>query len=230
MQQLAKLVASNGDLLGYTYGETSNVANTWDATMVQGCHCDSYVYNGPYAGNVVDFQGHNCGVMSCPFGDDPEKATPGVTEKQDMTCVGNGGGAKLTFRQHTVRIDPATETISTLTTKLESLPSITDVTITKDDATTHICSVEGSTVTIEFRSEFGDVPLITAATTGTPAITFTETRKGTKDNLECSSRGTCDRFTGRCSCFRYFGSSDGFGNVGTRGDCGFKTDYYMGEL
>jgi hypothetical protein len=43
---------------------------------------------------------------------------------------------------------------------------------------------------------------------------------GTKEARECSGRGLCDTETGRCACFGGFGSSDGFGNAGERGDCG----------
>jgi hypothetical protein len=236
MAQLAKLASSNGDLLGYTYGETANVPSTWDAKMIQGCDCDSNKYTGPYAGNIVELQGHSCTVLSCPHGDDPEIYSVGVTEKTKMTCVGDGGYAKITFRQETTKINPATDTVTTLTAKLQALRSITAVTITNDASTTEICSDAGTELTIEWRAEFGDLPLPTAtyafltATTGTPSILFEEIRAGTKANLECSARGTCDRLTGRCTCFPYFGSSDGHAGIGTRGDCGFKTEYLTTEL
>ena len=38
--------------------------------------------------------------------------------------------------------------------------------------------------------------------------------------LECAGFGDCDRTTGVCNCWDYYGSSDGFGGVGTQGDCG----------
>merc|ERR1719163_435605 len=40
------------------------------------------------------------------------------------------------------------------------------------------------------------------------------------ENGECSNRGFCNRVIGTCSCFSGYGSSDGNGNFGTRGDCG----------
>jgi hypothetical protein len=43
---------------------------------------------------------------------------------------------------------------------------------------------------------------------------------GTKEYVECSNRGVCDRSTGTCSCFRGYTSSDGAGGAGSRGDCG----------
>ncbi|KDO18240.1 hypothetical protein SPRG_16366 [Saprolegnia parasitica CBS 223.65] len=85
--------------------------------------------------------------------------------------------------------------------------------------------------TVRFTYAQGDLPLLIAPdtdltlSTGAPAITVTETVAGTKANLECSGRGTCDRTLGRCNCYDYFLSSDGYGNVGTRGDCGYLTPY-----
>ena len=47
-----------------------------------------------------------------------------------------------------------------------------------------------------------------------------ETTAGTKENVECSAQGICDRSSGQCKCFAHHSSSDGFGNEGLRGDCG----------
>lgn len=44
---------------------------------------------------------------------------------------------------------------------------------------------------------------------------------GTNQYAECSNHGICNYATGICDCFDGYGSSDGFGNVGTRGDCGY---------
>jgi hypothetical protein len=94
---------------------------------------------------------------------------------------------------------------------------------------------------ITFESELGDVPMLSSANSN---VYFDEIRKGTKENLECSRRGLCgklvpsniyifrlyllkivilllsDHTNGRCICFTGFGSSDGNGNLGARGDCG----------
>lgn len=49
--------------------------------------------------------------------------------------------------------------------------------------------------------------------------------KGTKENDLCSNRGLCDYTEGSCLCFDTngdtFGSSDGYGKPGVRGDCGY---------
>jgi hypothetical protein len=89
-------------------------------------------------------------------------------------------------------------------------------------------------------------------TASTAVISVTDNAvKGTKANLECSARGVCgelslaavvvvvvvhqvvisptfvstDRSTGVCSCFSSFLSSDGDGNFGRRGDCGYLSPY-----
>jgi hypothetical protein len=49
--------------------------------------------------------------------------------------------------------------------------------------------------------------------------------RGTVENAECNNRGTCNHQTGLCTCFPGFGSSDGLGNEGTLGDCGYLKKY-----
>ena len=50
-----------------------------------------------------------------------------------------------------------------------------------------------------------------------------EQRKGTKENEVCSNRGICDIATGICLCVdEAYGTSDGYGLEGLRGDCGRK--------
>lgn len=78
------------------------------------------------------------------------------------------------------------------------------------------CSSHGNHVRITFTSELGDVPLLRASHN----MTVLESAKGTKENVECSNRGYCDYGSGECACLEGFGSSDGAGNIGTRGDCG----------
>lgn len=49
--------------------------------------------------------------------------------------------------------------------------------------------------------------------------------KGTTENAFCNNRGICDFSSGVCNCFENWGSSDGEGNVGDRGDCGYRIQF-----
>jgi hypothetical protein len=66
--------------------------------------------------------------------------------------------------------------------------------------------------------------------TWTKAWVEEETR-GTKEDVECSNRGVCDRATGRCDCYAGFASSDGtLDAVGERGDCGYQEPLQRGAM
>jgi len=53
-----------------------------------------------------------------------------------------------------------------------------------------------------------------------PVTPYWTTQTGSRAFLECSGRGTCDYVTGLCLCQSGYASSDGFGNVGRKPDCG----------
>ena len=247
MQELAALSASNGDLLGVTYGNVPNKAETWDYDMIQGCDCSTGYYMGPYVGAISDYRAYDCslrkcigliicagyllgsGIVSCPYGDDPV-TTGKVNEKQTITCTADGGTFTVTFRQQTTASIAWNANAAAVQTALEALSSITSATVTYSTGSV-ACSTSGVIITVEFTYEFGDLPPMTVVSTsltisfGSVALTVAESVKGTKDNLECSRRGLCDRTTGKCACYDGFLSSDGAGNVGTRGDCGYRSSY-----
>jgi hypothetical protein len=54
------------------------------------------------------------------------------------------------------------------------------------------------------------------------SIAVNETKKGTKENAECSNRGYCDYSTGQCQCLPGFSSSAGNDTTGIRRDCGHR--------
>ena len=60
----------------------------------------------------------------------------------------------------------------------------------------------------------------TTSLSGGATFLIAETTKGTKENDECSNRGTCNRKTGLCTCFSGYTNSNGYGGTGTRIDCG----------
>lgn len=104
----------------------------------------------------------------------------------------------------------------------------------------------GNVISITFLTEHGDVPsllvldqyggllageddnAVEVAVNGGPISYSTSTGSaqaysvlGTKESLPCSGRGDCDTRTGECKCFTGFYASDGRGNSGTIGDCGY---------
>ena len=84
-------------------------------------------------------------------------------------------------------------------------------------------------IAITFIADLGDIPLVTIQSslthTGSVIALVAETRKGTMENDACSGCGTCDYTRGECRSHVSFSSSDGSGNLGVRGDCGFKSHW-----
>ena len=115
---------------------------------------------------------------------------------------------------------------------LEELTSIGTVNVSFSTGTT-ACSSTGTWTTIGFRSNYGDLPLMSAGnslTGGADTIYVVETAKGSKENALCSMHGECNFETGLCKCFDGWRSSDGYGNKGTRGDCGVRDRRALGEF
>jgi len=96
-----------------------------------------------------------------------------------------------------------------------------------------VCDAGGSaSVLVTFTGHPGPQPLLTvelnsaaavqAAAPGGGRVAVERVRAGTGAYIPCNSRGACDRATGRCACQPGFSSSDGAGNPGQTGDCGFR--------
>lgn len=88
MAMLSEAADDNGDAADFTYGGTPNDAATWDHDMVQGCLCDD------------GYEGHDCSLRSCPFGDDPDTHSQ-ENEIQEVECLDadDEGQVVFTFRQ-----------------------------------------------------------------------------------------------------------------------------------
>ena len=52
---------------------------------------------------------------------------------------------------------------------------------------------------------------------------------GTKEFNTCSDRGLCAYALGLCTCFPGYGSSDGAGNEGKLGECGYVEPYITAQ-
>lgn len=218
MQALALLTEENGDATDFTYGAVPNLPATWDFDKIKGCYCDS------------GWEGYDCSLMSCPYGDDPESVDD-FNEIQRVTCdesQGTDGTFFFTFRQESTASLSATSTANDVKAALEALDGVNSVSVYFDDTTlvpssSAVCAAGGRVFYVEFLSPTGDLPIMTLTHEFLTDIAITEFKKGTKEWIECSGRGICDYETGLCTCVTGFASSDGQGNSGDLADCGYKT-------
>lgn len=220
MAQLAEIANVNGDAGGFTYGKVPHDPHRWDYNKMYGCHCD------------LGWHGFDCSLRDCPTGDDPH--TPGNSEMQVIRCTATGGSVYLSFRQAVTAAIRFDATSTELETALEDLDTIGNVVVTYTNNANGLCGA-GNVVTVEFRSEFGDLPAIkieddSGLTVGSNLISVAQdgtvlggitSIKGTKENAVCSNRGICNEATGVCKCYTQFGASDGYNGPGDRGDCGY---------
>lgn len=204
----------------------------WDADKIFGCRCD------PGADNF------DCALRACPLGDDPMTLGQ-VDEIQYVTCEAAGG-------YFTLRMDGATtvriEWDADFTAIKAAIDAIAgDVQVTAADVAedSQACEVGGSMWAVTFLQRHGNVPALQVnkdaltTLTGAPvSIDVTDGASslhpvttdpytavdGTKEWLPCSGRGACNRASGQCDCYLGFVSSDGRGNVGERGDCGYDNE------
>lgn len=214
MFSLATLATVNGDLAGFTYGAVPNTPGTWDAHKIHGCFCDP------------QYMGYDCSLFRCPLGDDPVTINQ-LDEVQMINCVDANlqGSLVFTFRQAVSAPVPASATIAELRAALEAVPTIGQVLVqaTNNTGVDSLCSPHFTSggVQIQFLSVHSDLPLLQVQSVNVDSVTVVEVVKGTKEFAECSNRGICDRTSGFCNCFAGFSSSDGLGNMGLLGDCGF---------
>ena len=242
---LARETDFNGDATEFTYGAVPRKRETWDNDKIQGCLCDA------------GYEGYDCSLFSCPKGDDPKLAS-GKFEKVALTCTGTGGGFSVRFRQRITPSLGYVTTEAELKAALEALSSIGQVEVgyTKKirevaaaqaagvtgDALEDVikahdkaCTADGSNViVITFLTELGNLPDVTVVLDGVDSVKVDTdgqglSAQGTKQNAECSGRGLCSYSVGVCKCFEGFGSSDGNGGEGERGDCGFIETQYIGS-
>ena len=204
----------------------------WDKDQIFGCACD------------VGFSGYDCSEMLCPAGDDP--ITAGVSEVQLVDCACDvdpcNGTVSLTFRGQTTRPIPHDAGAIIVERRLRELPTVNDASVVfaRGDGA-ELCRPAargGNTALITFyRLQQGEAPDLGAlsassSAASTKVVTFygganselhpkNVSVRGTREHAECSNRGTCDRETGICNCYKDFESSDGRGKLGALGDCGY---------
>lgn len=179
INQLAVLSESNGDLLGYTYGDTPTSA-TWDYNSVRGCYCDQGYYHGPYAADYADYMAYDCTELSCPIGDNPQTLSQ-VNEVQTISCIATSGTFTITFRQLTTTPLNYDATTSEVKAAMDELFSVATVSVAfSGGSTTAACSSPTATsIQVTFQMP-GDLPLMTIDSTllGGATVSVAETTAG----------------------------------------------------
>lgn len=234
-------------LLPAEYGSKYNDPNTWDADMIRGCYADLYGSHPLNTNaNITSMIGSDLSQYSCPFGYSTRIFNPGnqtrtplkgnkparvenQREKQLLSCEAGNGGFVLSFRGKKTETIHAQATSAQLKAALEALPTIGEVSLTgysSNSPADTVCSLAQNNWYINFDSEMGSLPLISVVSKDASILGLSITRENegsSRGNLfECSNHGDCDRTTGECICWPFRTSSDGFGNQGSNGDCGFN--------
>lgn len=224
---LSKIAEDNRDEMSRSF----RYEDVWDADKIMTCSCDP------------GFSGFDCSTQDCPTGDDP-LTTGQVNEVQLLKCIANTGSFVLFFNGKPSRSIDASATAGQVEAALEHIEEITDVKVTFSHGG-GVCDVDANIVHIEFLQQFGNLsPLVaqvdetmssnggSVSISGDGVTCFNDrdgvrhkSVDGTKEGEYCAGRGVCDTKTGICDCYDTNGdvylSSDGYGNAGTRGDCGF---------
>lgn len=247
MKQLAEYALSNGEDTAWSYGKTPNDPQRWDFDKVYGCQCD-VGYEGYDCSLRVCPSGDDDTTHSILK--DPGALNPQRKEVQIFECTtATSGNFQLHFRTFDTANIASTATAADVEAALELLESIEDVQVEFSSGVS-VCT-DGSTpnyVSVTFMvlptprvrwepppttTEYEDVPDMTVSFND-PTLSFNWwyddstsaggqiAYKGTVESEVCSDRGICDQTTGQCQCFVGFGSSDGLGARGGRGDCGFR--------
>lgn len=220
-------VSNHPDFVHFTNKSTNS---GWEVDMIQGCACDS------------GWEGFDCSRQSCPKGDDP--LTAGVNEIQliDCTCQSCTGGVYFTFKDQRTSFISFNASEEVISYRLNQISTVEKVVVTIKKGKV-LCQPDGSATAVEFFLPHGrqsalqvtviqDLALdgvISIKSNGATSDTapYLVSVSGTKEHVTCSNHGLCNNGTGTCECFGGFSSSNGFGDVGTRGDCGHRVAEYV---
>lgn len=220
-----------------------------DGIAMMGCLCDA------------GFEGHDCSLNSCPTGDDPLTYNQ-TDEEQILECacyVGMpcDGSFRLRFRGQSSRPLPYNSSAELLLYELERIPTISISGLRVESVETSgferpLCSARGESHRITFLIEHGRLPALEPLTIddsldvrvvsgGNRSYYFpwvAPSVSGTKEEVRCSGRGTCDRRgkfeegvtgAGTCHCYDLLGPSDKKGGEGFFNDCGHNLAINVNE-
>jgi hypothetical protein len=200
--------------------ETYVYETPWDADHWFGCLCDE------------GYTGYDCSIRLCAEGDDPLTGSQN-NDVQLFECHADFGTFTLSFGGETTVPISVDASVSDVTNALNALPSLIGqdpkVSVSWTGGISQVCVADGNQIQITFLQNFGDQPLLIPDGTNlgqtsvadTPIITAQKVVTGDKESDPCSNHGTCDETTGVCTCLSNWLTSDGYGNAGIRGDCGY---------
>ena len=221
------------------YGSSPMDPATWDADMAQVCVPYEYGYINDEYGlhNITSGTGYYLSDYDCPWGYNSRYADDAVVsrslanhtaahEVQRLICRGEGGYFTLSFRGDTSSAIYANGTTRQLQLALQSLPRLGKVRVEwlndfADSFNASLC--RNAPLLITFISELGAVPLLAlqkSSMSGFSQVRVSREQPAAGVLEECSGHGVCDRSRGLCRCHERWGSGDGTGAVGERGDCG----------
>lgn len=215
----------NGDCSTRDYSACSAVPNyetPWDTDKIFGCLCDE------------GYRGYDCSQRTCATGDDPLTGSQ-LNNIHLLECHADFGTFTLSFGRETTVPISVDASVTDMTSAINALSSLKGqqpkVAVSWTGGVDRACISSGNNIQVTFLQAFGDIPLIIpdgtnlGQTSGldTPIITAQQVVIGTKESDICSSNGTCDEDKGVCDCLDDWMTSDGYGNAGTRGDCGYRS-------
>jgi hypothetical protein len=243
MYELAEWAENNGDATEYTYGLDPNNPLTWDAHRVHGCLCDK------------GWDGYDCSLRKCPQGNDPGTYDDTVEIQIIECIADGGTFRLGFRQQWTTELsadstilDVENALISMVGSPLSLTFALTNRTIRsmmQKQFCQNISSIF-STMILRFNTTHGNLPSLLIDTSKLRDDTNGDGRmgsghihlavdgqilntvksyRGTTENAYCNNRGLCDFTKGICHCFMYWASSDGQGNVGDLGDCGYRNQF-----
>ena len=208
----------------------SGMCETHVVNLILRCLCDE------------GWDGHACSLRMCPLGDDP--GTTGQADEVqvidcrcDTTCTGN---IVLSFRNRHSSVISASASSSAVQTAIESIIGVRSVTVSMTGGSALCGNSAAVSTAITFTHNPGDhptmvissnslasssgtAPTISVISGGSTSANSVASVDGTRERIECSGRGTCDRATGMCSCKTGYSSSNGAGAQGNTGDCSALT-------
>eukprot|EP01038_Epipyxis_sp_PR26KG_P005240 gene5240-7282_t len=222
--------------------ESFEYGKVWDADKMRGCKCDNFR------------TGYDCSLKLCPTGDDP-LTTGQVNEVQLLQCTAQQGSFVLYYDGLPSSTIPYNANAEVVLKALQTIPLLHGkISVTFSQLHGRVCQVNANVVSIKFIDQFGPQnPLVafldpTLTDNGGSLVILADgvsslidksgkkyySVKGSKENDLCANRGICDLSEGVCGCFStngdIYGSSDGYGNAGPRGDCGYIVSTTDGKV